>query len=337
MVNVKQVAEITGAEIRGREELVLSRIKHYKYAEKGDLTFASDQDDLENILQSQADCVMTQKDVPADYPKTALIVKNLKESLTLTYNVLLPISYEYEGIHPTALISDEAKIARDVHVGAYTVIDKGTVLSEGVRVETGCNIGKNVFIGSGSVIKSNVTLYDNCRIGKNVTIHSSCVIGADGFGYIPEKGKILKVPQLAGVVIKDNVEIGANTCIDSGTFTDTTIGENAKIDNLVQIAHNVQIGKNAFIAAQTGIAGSSMLGDNVMLGGQVGVSDHVVIPENVKVAAQSGVSGKMHPGETYFGFPIRGIAEARRLHGLLSLLLRNAKKIKKMLRDLPKE
>jgi UDP-3-O-[3-hydroxymyristoyl] glucosamine N-acyltransferase len=222
-------------------------------------------------------------------------------------------------IHPTAVIAGSAVLGENVSVGANAVV------------------GNNVKIGDFSKICPNVTIYDNTIIGSKVIIHSGSVIGADGFGYIPKDGKIYKVPQLGRVVIEDNVEIGSNTSIDRGTFTDTVIGENSKIDNLCQISHNVKIGKNVFIAALSGIAGSSTVGDGTMMGGNVGVADHVRIGKNVKIGGKTGVHGHVQDNKTIFGYPFREASEARKLHAITSLMLKRDKAFRKMLREMPKE
>lgn len=337
MVTVRQVAEMTGAVVTGQEEKELSGIKHYRYAGKKDLSFASSEEEMEKALRGDAECIMTQFEPKENSSKTILKVDNLKKALTISYNTLLKRTYEKSSIHPSAVIAEDAQIADDVHIGANAVVEEKAVISAGARIEAGCFIGKNVFIGANTVLFPNVTVYENCRLGENVIVHSSSVIGADGFGYVTEDGRILKVPQLSSVDIKDNVEIGASTCIDRGTFTDTVIGKNTKIDNLVQIAHNVKIGKNVLIAGLVGVAGSARIEDNVMLGGQSGVTDHGYVPENVKIGAKSGVSGKLHPNEAYLGYPIRPVKEAFKLHGMLSLLLRNSEKLKKLISNLPKE
>jgi UDP-3-O-[3-hydroxymyristoyl] glucosamine N-acyltransferase len=178
-------------------------------------------------------------------------------------------------------------------------------------------------------------VYDYTAFGDRVTVHSGSVIGADGFGYVPKEGKIYKVPQMGNVVIEDDCEIGANSCIDRGTFASTVIGKGTKIDNLVQVAHNVKLGRNVLIAGQTGLSGSVSVGDNTMIGGQVGVADHVRIGNNVKLGAKAGVSGTVEDNKVLLRNPARDPLKTRKLDGILSLLVKNAKKVKTFIRNLP--
>jgi len=178
-----------------------------------------------------------------------------------------------------------------------------------------------------------VSVYELSVIGNNVIIHAGAVIGSDGFGFIPKGDRTLKVPQMGNVVIEDNVEIGANSCIDRGTFTNTVIGKGTKLDNLVQVAHNVKLGRNVLIAGQCGIAGSSTVGDNTMMGGQVGISDHINIGKDVKIGAQSGVTKQtVSDGAVLFGYPARDANEIMRQTAFVSWLYKNAGKIRKLLK-----
>ena len=337
MVTVNEAAKLVSGTVVGDGNTRVRGMAPSGFAKEGDMTFAFDKEGLERAGKSKASCVLTAADVK-NYSKTILRVEDMKLALTVLYNTLLEMKPPEKGIiHPTAVISESATLGRNVSIGASCVIDEAARIGDNTTVGANCVIGKNVTIGQASLLYPNITVYENTVIGNKVIVHSGTVIGADGFGYIPKEGKIYKVPQMGNVVIEDDVEIGANSCVDRGTFTSTVVGRGTKIDNLVQISHNVKLGRNVIIAGQTGIAGSSTVGDNTMMGGNVGVADHVNVGSNVKIGAKTGVTGHVRDNEIIFGYPHRAAADARKLHGLLSLLLKNARKFRAFLRKLPEE
>lgn len=225
-----------------------------------------------------------------------------------------------EGVHPRAVIDPEAHLAPDVAVGPGAVISAGASVGAGSAVGAGCFVGEGVQIGKGCRLHAHVTLYDGVTIGERAILHSGCVIGADGFGYAPSDRGALKIHHLGGVRIGDDVEIGANSCVDRGTLTDTVIGDRSKIDNLCQIGHNVHIGTDTLVAGMTGIGGSARIGDRVTLAGYVGVADHVTIHDGATIGARSGVHKDVPAGETWMGAPAqpyRGFARGLYLQGKL--------------------
>ncbi|MDD5634249.1 MAG: UDP-3-O-(3-hydroxymyristoyl)glucosamine N-acyltransferase [Candidatus Omnitrophica bacterium] len=333
MITLKHVAQFINGTVIGDENLIVTGMTSCDLAKEGDITFAMDGKDLERVKSSKAGCVLTSTDVE-NYPKTILKVKDMKLAMTMMYNAMLELMPPEKGVvHATAVIGENVKLGNNVAVGAYAVIDKGSEIGDDAKIGPHCYIGKNVRIGKGTRLFAKVTVYDNTVIGNRGVIHAGVVIGADGFGFIPQGGKIYKVPQMGQVMIGDNVEIGANACIDRGTFANTIIGDNVKIDNLVQIAHNVKVERNVMIAALTGIAGSCTIGEGTLLGGMVGVSDHVSVGKNVKAGAKTGIHNDVEDNKIVFGYPSREASEARKLHGLLSLIIRNERKVKKLLRE----
>jgi UDP-3-O-[3-hydroxymyristoyl] glucosamine N-acyltransferase len=235
-----------------------------------------------------------------------------------------------EKIHSTSLLGEEVTIGKEVYIGPYVIIEDRVKLSDKVVILAGSFIGENTAIGENTLIYPRVTIRENVNIGKNVIIHSGTVIGSDGFGYAKEKGTYHKIPQVGKVVLEDDVEIGANVTIDRATLGETRIKKGTKIDNLVQIAHNVQIGENTIVVAQVGISGSTKVGKNVTLAGQVGLVGHIEIGDNVIVAAQSGVSKSLHPGKIYFGYPAREHSKARKIEAVVSLLPQYVEKIREL-------
>ncbi|MBF0493776.1 MAG: UDP-3-O-(3-hydroxymyristoyl)glucosamine N-acyltransferase [Candidatus Omnitrophica bacterium] len=337
MFTINQVAPIIKGTVIGNGDLVVKGMSSPRYAEEGDITFGMDEAGFATAATCKASCVISTVEIPG-YPKTIIKVKDMKEALVILYNAMISMKVQREGyVHPTAIIGGGVKIGKNVSVGAYTTINAAVEIGDGSVIGNRCSIGERTKIGNGVKLFDNVVIYPETTLGNNVIMHSGVVIGADGFGYIVKDGKIYKVPQLGGVMIGDNVEIGANSCIDRGTFMDTVIKSGTKIDNIVQIAHNVQIGNNVFIAALTGIGGTSEVGDNTMIGGSVGIADHVKIGKNVKVGGKTGVTGNIKDGETVFGYPHRTAEEARKLHGVMSVLYRNEKAFRKFLRTLSKD
>ncbi len=226
------------------------------------------------------------------------------------------------GIHPSAVISDTAQLGKGVSVGANAVIGDGVVVGDNSKIAHGCVIGTEAQIGASCLLYPNVTVYHQCRIGDRVTLHAGTVIGADGFGFAPkEDGPFEKIPQLGIVVIRDDVEIGANSTIDRATLGETVIERGVKIDNLVQVAHNCIIGENTVIAAQTGVSGSVKIGRNCMIGGQVGIAGHLEIADHVTILAQSGISKSIaEPGSLWFGYPAKERRRAQRIEAVIRSL-----------------
>jgi UDP-3-O-[3-hydroxymyristoyl] glucosamine N-acyltransferase len=207
------------------------------------------------------------------------------------------------GISPGAVVHPSARLGENVSIGPFAVIEAGAAIGEGVTIGAGCYVGAGVTVGEGTRLHPNVSLYDGASLGKRVTIHSGAVVGADGFGYAPSPMGAVKIEHLGGVEIADEVEIGAGSCVDRGTLCPTRIGARTKIDNLVQVGHNVQIGSDCLIAGQTGIGGSTVIEDGVIIGGAVGITDHVRIGKGSQLAGRSGVSKNVPPGKTWAGFP----------------------------------
>jgi UDP-3-O-[3-hydroxymyristoyl] glucosamine N-acyltransferase len=337
MITVNEIAKLVEGVVEGDGSVSIRGMAPLAFAKEGDLTFALSADDFKKAAESPASCVLTTMETPP-LPKTLLRVKNPKVSVTILYNAMQELKPPQKGsIHPSAVISENATLGENVSVGPNATIGDNTRVGDNSIIGPNCSIGKNVTIGNKALFYSNVAVYDSVVIGNNTIIHSGAVIGSDGYGFIPKDGKNYKVPQLATVIIEDDVEIGANTCIDRGTFTNTVIGKGTKIDNLVQVAHNIKIGKNVLIAGQTGIAGSTTIGDNTMMGGQVGIADHVKVGKNVKIAAKAGVSGRVADGETIMRNPGRSVTEAMTLDRIFAMLIKHAAKFRKFLKSLPED
>jgi UDP-3-O-[3-hydroxymyristoyl] glucosamine N-acyltransferase len=241
-------------------------------------------------------------------------------------------SLQLTGIQEPVYIHATAKTGENVYIGAFAYLGEKVVIGDGAKIYPGAYIGNNVIVGQNSVIHPGVKIYHGCVIGKNVVIHAGTVIGADGFGFAPQKdGTLKKVPQIGNVIIEDNVEIGANATIDRATIGSTIIKTGAKLDNLLQIAHNVEVGNNTVIAAQSGVSGSTKIGNNVMIGGQVGIVGHIQIADGSKINAQSGVSKTIKiPNTAVTGSPAYDYTASLRSQALTRNLPALEKRIKEL-------
>ncbi|HXX56458.1 MAG TPA: UDP-3-O-(3-hydroxymyristoyl)glucosamine N-acyltransferase [Thermodesulfovibrionales bacterium] len=296
-----EIATRLGGEAKGDPETDILGVAGIHDVEEGEITFLSDRRLIEACARSKASCVLVGEFIP-ELRKPQIIVKNPQ----LAFAELLALFHrkpvKRTGISTLASVSARATIGPDVSVGPFAYIADGAVIGRNTVISPGVFIGDDAVIGDDCIIYPHVTVREKAKIGNRVIIHAGSVIGSDGFGYVLEDGRHHKIPQVGGVVIGDDVEIGANVTIDRATTGDTIIGSGTKIDNLVQIAHNVKIGESSIIVAQVGIAGSSEIGNFVVLGGQVGVPDHVRISDGTMVGAQSGVLGDLDKG-IYSGSP----------------------------------
>lgn len=291
----RQIADLVHGELTGPEDIVLTSVASLKNAGPSDLSYAEAKFHGDAI-QSKAGCLILSSGASGTSPltnRTVIVAKNPKLAFANAAAVLLRRSESDPAIHSTA------------------VIDPAAAIGAGTRVGAGCVVGRNVKIGAGCVLYPRVVVYPNVEIGNNVIIHAGAVIGADGFGFVKDGDKYVQFPQIGTVVIEDDVEIGANTCIDRGSLETTVIRRGTKIDNLVQIAHNVEVGEHTVIAAQTGISGSSIVGPHSILAGQVGIGEHARLDAHTILGGQAGVLNGKHVrgGEILWGTPARPLKQ----------------------------
>lgn len=317
-IALKELATFVGGTLKnGDPALEITGFASLNEAVPGDLSFFYDTRYNDRLLKTKASAVL----VPADHaemsPQAAyIVVSDPSKSFELiveTYG-FQPAPFE-AGVHPSAVLAESVKFdAAKVSVGPNAVIEAGVELADGVEIGAGCFVGRNARIGSGSKLFANSTVHAECILGSGVILHSSVVIGGDGFGYEFSQGRHRKVRQAGIVQIDNEVEIGAGTTVDRARFGRTWIGEGTKIDNLVQIGHNVVIGKHCIIVAGTAIAGSAIVGDYVVIAAQVGIAGHVTVGAQATLAARCGVTRDLPGGQTYLGFPaIPASDEKRRL------------------------
>ncbi|MCF8348124.1 MAG: UDP-3-O-(3-hydroxymyristoyl)glucosamine N-acyltransferase [Bacteroidales bacterium] len=312
----QQIAEALGGTVEGNPQVEVSNLSKIEEGTPGTLSFLANPKYTPFIYATKASIVIVNEDFAADQPvSTTLIrVKNAYASFADLLAMYQQTKTKRQGISPKAYIAESAEIGSNVYIGEFASIGEHTVVGDNCQIYPNATVGYNCKIGSDTVLYSNVTVYDDCRIGNQCTLHSGTVIGADGFGFAPQDTQeYRKVPQIGNVIIEDMVEIGANTTIDRATLGSTVIKKGAKIDNLIQIAHNVEIGENTVIAAQTGISGSTKIGRNCMIGGQVGIVGHLTIADKVMIAAQSGIGKSItEEGAIVEGSPAFNIRDYQR-------------------------
>lgn len=329
-LTVSQLAEKIGAELSGGREVGISAVEPVDAAADSDITFVTDDKHRAALEKSGAGAVLVAKRIEG-LRMPQLIVENVEAALIEVLSIFAPrLKAPAEGIAKNATVGMKVKIEDGVSVGNAAVIDDRAEIGKNSVIGSGCKIGENSRIGRNCRIDSNVVVYHNCNIGKHVIIAANSVIGSTGFGYVRKNGKHQLIPHNGGVVIEDFVEIGANCCVDRAKFGNTIIGAGTKIDNLVQIAHNVVIGKCCLIAGQAGIAGSCKLGDGVVLAGQVGIMDNLEIGSGTIVGAQAGVMHNAGSSRQLLGSPAIELKEEMKLIALRRRLPKLVEQMKQL-------
>lgn len=321
----KQIADFIGGRVEGNENAVVSTFAKIEEGQEGAITFLSNPKYTPYIYETKASIVLINEDVELEKPVSATLirVKNAYECVAKLLQMYAASLPKKTGIHPLAFVAESAQIGKDVYIGPFTYV------------------GEGVKIGDGSMIYPNVTIYDGCQIGKNVTIHAGSVIGADGFGFAPNTEGYEKIPQLGIVIIEDDVEIGANTCIDRSTMGQTVIHKGVKLDNLIQVAHNCEIGENTVMSAQVGMAGSTKIGSWCMVGGQAGFAGHIHVADKTMVGAQCGViNNTKGNGENLIGSPAmdpKDFFKAKALYRRLPDMYKEISALRKEIEELKKK
>jgi UDP-3-O-[3-hydroxymyristoyl] glucosamine N-acyltransferase len=339
-LTVKKIAEFLNCPFKGNGKTIIKGISSLEKAKKGDLVFLSQKKYRKILEHSKASAAI----IPIDETFDQIPVIQ-SENPHLSFIRIIELLYQPEipepGIHGQAWVSQSAKIGSQVSIGAFSNIGDRVKVGDGTTIYPLVTIYPNVKIGKNCIIHSNVSIRSSTEIGNEVIIHNGVTLGSDGFGYVKKKdGSYDKIPQIGQLLIKDKVEIGANTTVDRASLDSTTIHHGVKIDNLVQIAHNVDIGRNTIIAGQSGISGSVKVGKSVIMGGQVGIADHLNIGDNVIIAGKTGVIGNIRPNSIVAGYPHRDIKAWRKIWASLSQLrpmMKEFKRLKKRVEDLEKE
>lgn len=337
-MKLKDIASLVKGEIigpPGADAIEITGVSALHDAQEGTISFIAARKHLKKLAACKASCVIVKEALP-DITVTQLKVANPYLSFAQLLEHFHTKPKKFSGISNGAIVSEKTHIAADVSVFPFSYVSDNVTIGNGTIIYPFVFIGENTVIGQQCVICPHVTLSDSVKIGNNVIINSGSVIGSDGFGYVFDEGRYHKIPQVGGVIIEDDVEIGSNVSIDRATLGNTIIGKGTKIDNLVQIAHNVKIGNNSVIVAQVGIAGSTEIGDYVTLAGQVGISDHAHIDSGTIIGAQSGMRGHVTKG-TYIGTPAlpqREWMKAQVLFAKLPALNKKIKELEEKIREL---
>jgi UDP-3-O-[3-hydroxymyristoyl] glucosamine N-acyltransferase len=273
-----------------------------EHAQEGDIVFVEKEKRLPEALHSPATAVIVPRNLH-HLDKPGILTDHPRHAFARILQLLSEATPARQGIDPTVRMGTNVTLGQDVSIGAYTIVGSNVKLGNRARIGPSCFIGDDASVGDDCVLHARVTLQHEVTLGNRVKIHSGCVIGADGFGYFPVNGEHQKMPQIGTVILEDDVELGANTTVDRGTFGPTRIGRGTKIDNLVQIAHNVRIGEHCILCAQTGISGSTTIGNGVVIGGQAGIGDHITIGDGTVIAARGGVISDLPPHSFVSGYP----------------------------------
>ena len=338
-MKLKELAQQIGGDLQGDGRGEVKGLASLKQAGPGDVSFLNDKRYEGQLAQTKAAAVIVPRNCQSVSSAELIFVDDVDDAMGVLLEHFADSDAKPEsGIHPGAIIDSSAQLADDVSVGPGAVIEKGVTIGPGTVISAGCVIGHGVQIGQNCFLWPNVVVNYKCRLGNNVIIHANSTIGTDGFGYRMVEGRYRKIPHIGTVIIEDDVEIGANSCVDRAKLGRTVVGRGTKIDNLVMVAHNVQIGENCIIVSQTGIAGSCELGDFVVLAGQCGISDHVTIGDQAMLGPQSGVpSGSdIQAKAKLMGAPIREFREYYRELSLIKKLPELAKEIKQIKKRLDK-
>lgn len=340
-LKVGEIAQLLKAEVEGSRDTEISGLAKIEEGRPGTITFFANPKYEAFVYTTEASAVL----VPADWqPKESVRATLLRcpdpySAFTVLLGKAMELLQEKRGIEQPCYISESAIIGKDVYIGAFAYIGAGAVIGDGAKVYPHSFVGDQAHVGAHSVLHSNVSLYYGCRVGSHCIIHSGAVIGSDGFGFAPqEDGRMQKIPQTGIVRLEDHVEVGAGTVIDRATLGETVIREGVKLDNLIQIAHNVEVGAHTVIAAQTGISGSTKLGRNCMVGGQVGIVGHLTLADRTQIGAQSGMSKSVkEPGKAFRGSPAQDYRQQLRSEAVFKQLDALSKKVHELEKLLKKQ
>jgi UDP-3-O-[3-hydroxymyristoyl] glucosamine N-acyltransferase len=332
----RDIASMINGTVDGDPEVQVNKLSKIEQGQPGTISFLGNPKYTHYIYETNASIIIVSNDFIPEHPlKCTLIrVESPYEAFARMLEAYNQLTQDKKGISKNASIAESATIGADCYIGDFVVVGENVIIGDKVKIFPGCFIGDNATIGNNTTLYAGVKLYIGTAIGNNCNIHGGCVIGADGFGFVPhDNEQYQKVAQIGNVVIEDNVEVGANTTIDRATLGSTVIKRGVKLDNLIQIAHNVEVGENTVIAAQTGIAGSTRIGKNCMIGGQVGITGHLNIGNDVKIAAQSGISTDVADGSIIMGSPAFDISSYRKAY----VHFRNFNKLVDRINTLEKE
>ncbi|MBE6309879.1 MAG: UDP-3-O-(3-hydroxymyristoyl)glucosamine N-acyltransferase [Bacteroidales bacterium] len=326
-ITIAQIAALVNGVVDGDSSLKINNYSKIEEGKEGCLTFLANPKYEHYIYETKASVVIVRKDfVPTKPLKTTLLrVDDPYSTIAQLLNMVGAMQQQRKGIENPIFVSEGVNIPDNIYLGAFSYISKGVVIGQNVKIYPQCYVGDDVVIGDNVILYPGVKIYHGCRIGNNCILHSGVVVGGDGFGFAPENGVYKKIAQIGNVIIEDDVEIGANTTIDRATMGSTIVKKGVKLDNLVQIAHNVEVGEHTVIAAQAGIAGSAKIGSHNSIGGQCGFAGHIVVGNNNQFGAQSGIPKSVGDNNTLMGYPaVKHVDFARQVANVKNLNRTNA-------------
>lgn len=334
-LSLDEVASLTGGRVEGPSEVRIRAVAPVHDAGSDDLALLADRKYLRHLEERSPGALLVSEELASEVGGAArVVVDDPHRALVPLLERLHPEPHPRPGVHPTAVLGRDVRLGADVTIGPYAVLEAGSVVGDRVRIGAHTVVGEGCRIGTDAVLHPHVVLYPGTILGERVILHAGARLGVDGFGYVFTDEAHRKVPQVGTCVVGDDVEIGANTTVDRGSIGRTEVGEGSKIDNLVQIGHNVRLGPLCVLAAQTGVAGSTRIGRGVLCGGQVGIGGHLEVGDGARLAGQAGVIGDVPPGETYSSYPARPHADAMRANALtlkLPELLRRIRELERRL------
>ena len=340
--SAQQIATFLNGTVEGDPNVKVSNFSKIEEGKTGTLTFLANPKYEHYIYSTKASIVLVNKDFsPIDVvPATLIRVENAYASLAMLLNMVEQSKKKECGVDSTAFIAESASVDENAYVGAFAYIGNNAKVGKNCRIYPYAYVGDNVIVGDSTILYPHVTVYDGCVVGCNCILHAGSVVGSDGFGFAPEGETYKKIPQLGNVIIEDDVEIGANTTIDRAVMDSTILRRGVKLDNLVQIAHNVEVGENTVMAAQVGIAGSVKIGKHCMFGGQVGLAGHIKIADHVNFGAQSGVISDIKEATTVLGapaIPAKNFMRSSAIFGRLPEMYRTIGQLQREIEELKKE
>ena len=336
----KQIAELINGRIEGDENATISTFSKIEEGKAGAISFLSNPKYTHYLYETQSSVVLVNEDVKLEKPVSATLIRveNAYDCVAKLLQIYESMKPQKTGIDPLAFISPKAKIGKDCYIAPFAYVGDGVEIGDHTQIYPHAVIYDQATIGSHCIIYPGVSIYHDCQVGNHVIIHSGCVIGADGFGFAPNADGYDKMPQIGNVIIEDNVEIGANTCIDRSTMGSTYVRKGAKLDNLIQVAHNAEVGENTVMAAQVGVAGSTKIGKWCMFGGQAGMAGHIHIADHTTVGAQAGITNTVREsGQTIIGSPAwdaKGFMKSAVIFRKLSDMYQDIQRLQKEIEEL---
>lgn len=334
----QQIAEYLGGTVEGNPQTAVKTFAKIEEGQPGAISFLANPKYAHYIYDTESSIVLVNRDFQPEHPVKATLVRvdNAYEAIARLLTLYESMTQKRSGIHPLAFVSKTATVADDVYIGAFAYVGDHATIGAGTQIYPHAVVEERATIGEGCILYPNVSIYHDCKVGNHCILHSGCVVGADGFGFAPSATGYEKIPQIGIVTIEDNVELGANTCVDRSTMGSTYIRSGVKLDNLVQIGHNCDVHSHTVMSAQTGIAGSTKIGEWCMFGGQVGVAGHIEVADRTQLGAQSGLISNKKPGAVMMGSPAYDAKQWMKAQAMIRRLPDMMDEIKQLRKELAK-